>query len=135
MLMLIHGPKIVNNIFLFLCYWYAIDMRKPEDEIPPIDRYSPEVQYKLGKQLMRLTYENAVLYEFDEPYAALCHVTIDHGKEQIYVFGEQQLYEELYDIGFPCVILPYPSAEDIHEYIKWEAANFEVDVAKLLPRK
>lgn len=110
-------------------------MHSPEDGIPPINRESPEVIFQAGERTLSLTYNNSCICEFDEPYADLGHVLIVLADRDVYVFGDKELRDTLYDEHFPYTRNPFPSNLELKRYVDWQRSQFDKQAAALLSRR
>ena len=109
-------------------------MSTPENpESFNIKRTSPIFTYKLGRTILKLTYSNTTLFEFDEPYDFADHVyVIGDDDLPIYIFGNADLMDELNDAHYPRVIQPYPQDDDLAHYVAWEGKKIGAEAQAYL---
>lgn len=94
-----------------------------------IPRESPEVDITVGENTYHCTYENTVLFMYEEPYKAMSHLFIQPPNENgTYLFHVPEALDQLWELRFTTVSAVYPSAPDIEAYLVWQHECLEAEL-------
>lgn len=99
-------------------------MEQSNFEIP---RNSPTIKALIGKKILELTWYNASVYRFAEPYSHIDHLHyVDREENQRYnIFGNPELMNILQREEYPLMTQKEPSNSDIESYMKYEMSQLE----------
>ena len=84
-----------------------------------IKRESPILEVELNGEMMRLDYWNTWVYMFHHMSEASYLHHIDEGGTNNYIYNAYLIKDRLQELGFPVYYEPYPSDEEIEQYIDW----------------
>jgi hypothetical protein len=99
-------------------------------EQPPVPhRESPELLVTIGGMALTLTYENAGTFFYKAPFQQFNHfrVLTDSLIEQ-QVFGHKDTFQDLFMLGFPYTVVPYPEPETVDAYVAWQTERLGTEL-------
>jgi hypothetical protein len=107
-------------------------MGEQEPQPNPYNRRMPSIEVDLGWCALVFTYRTATLYKFDSPdenhdHSHMNHIFCETGElnedgtpEHTYIFDSPELFQQLEELKFPLMQLPYPTDGDIELYVDYQ---------------
>jgi hypothetical protein len=113
---------------------------KPEEPDEPdylkIPTETPIITYRGGDQEIQMHYFNTMVVDIED-FPEMSHVLIENRLEngdvsRLYLFGDPDCEDYLYEEGFDYRSSPYPSDEIVRAFLGWESSEFDAEAAYLL---
>jgi hypothetical protein len=116
---------------------------KPEGQDEPdylkIPTESPIITYRNWGQEIQMHYFNTTVVDIID-FPEMSHVLIENSLEngdisRLYMFGDSDCGDYLYEEGFDYKESRYPSTEIVRAFLDWEASEFDTDATDLLGKR
>lgn len=81
---------------------------------------SPERYIKNGNETLVLTHDNTTVIDYEEPYSHLDHIRVIKGGLTMYLFGRNELANELYHDNYAYAERRYPTSDVAQRFEQWQ---------------
>ena len=104
-----------------------------ERQEPLIPRPSAEIRLRVGERAITLTYLNAEVFLFSEPYEMMNHVYYFPGGDEnnCYFFDSENLIDQLAEQDYPINSRPWPSDADVLAYERYQSQLLAKELEEL----
>lgn len=105
-------------------------MSNPEN-LPEINRRSPEVTAQIGERILELTYNNTVVVNYYPPYQEFRHLQVETEDSVDLVYLSDELVNILIENHYPMAVMPFPSEKQCEDYLEAQSRSLDRELGEL----